>query len=334
MLSIKDVARLAGVSVSTVSRVLSGSKNVKNDTKRRVERAIETIGYQPNLLAQGLRSKSGNIIGLVVPEINHETFARFIELTEDEVRARGYSLVTGNTHGKPEIEDNFIKSLMRRHVDGIIFSRVSDRSRALRMLQNDRVPTVIIDRSLDNEDIPTVVIDNYAAGMLAAKHLISLGHCNFAIITGPQNIALCRERQRGFAEYIEHQALLLLHHNIYEGNFKFESGIEAARYFLKNGISFSALWAENDLMALGAMNAFIRAGIKIPQDISILGMDDISSSKIMIPSLSTICQPFEAMCKKAVDLLFDMINGNENTDHHVVLPPNLIERESTGYYAG
>ncbi|HCX96129.1 MAG TPA: LacI family transcriptional regulator [Spirochaetaceae bacterium] len=329
MSSIRDVAKLAGVSVSTVSRVLAGSQSVEKETRRRVEQAIETIGYQPNLLAQGLRSKRGSLIGLVVPEINHETFSRFIEYIGDEVRTRGYSLITGNTHGQPDIEDEFIESLLRRHVDGIIFSRVSDRSRALRILEKGKVPAVIIDRFLDNEDIPTIIIDNYGAGVLAAEHLINLGHRSFAVITGPQNIALCRERQKGFADYIERQGCTFLQHNVYEGTFKFEAGIEAAENFLKNGIDFTAIWAENDLMALGAMNTFIRANKKVPEEISIMGMDNIISSKIMIPSLTTISQPFAAMCSKAVELLFSMMNSEECSERRIVLPASLIVREST-----
>ena len=329
MSSIRDVAKLAGVSVSTVSRVLAGSQRVEKETKKKVEQAIETIGYQPNLLAQGLRSKRGSLIGLVVPEIHHETFSRFIEYIGDEVRIRGYSLITGNTHGQPEIEDEFIESLLRRHVDGIIFSRVSDRSRALRMIEKGKVPAVIIDRFLDNEDIPAIVMDNYGAGVLAAEHLISLGHQRFAVITGPQLIALCRERQKGFADSIERKGFALLQHNTYEGTFKFEAGVEAAERFLKNGIDFTAMWAENDLMALGAMNTFLRAGKKVPGEISIMGMDNTISSMLMIPSLTTISQPFAAMCSKAVEILFRLINGEECGEHKIVLPPSLIVREST-----
>ncbi len=329
MASIRDVARLAGVSVSTVSRVLSGSPKVDAETRRRVEQAIGTIGYRPNLLAQGLRSKSGNLIGLVVPEIRHETFASFIEYIEEEVAARGYNLVTGNTHGRPEVEGAFIDSLLRRHVDGIIFSRVSDRSQVLSIMAKSNIPAVIIDRSLDREDIPTIIMDNYRAGVMAAEHLADLGHRRFAVITGPQDIALCRERLKGFAEFLERRGLTLLRRNIREGDFKFESGIEAGRSFLERGIEFTALWAENDLMAVGAMNALIRGGKRVPEEISVVGMDDSTSSKMMIPALTTIRQPFEAMCKKAVELIIAMKNGDPGDERRFVLPPSIIVREST-----
>jgi DNA-binding LacI/PurR family transcriptional regulator len=333
MASIRDVAKLAGVSVSTVSRVLGDSPKVEPETRRRVEQAIETIGYRPNLLAQGLRSKSSNLLGLVVPEIRHETFASFIEYIEEEAAARGYILVTGNTHGRPEVEAAFIDILMRRHVDGIIFSRVSDRSQVLNIVAKGNTPAVIIDRCLDHEDIPVISMNNYLAGRMAAEHLADLGHRSFAVITGPQNISLCRERLKGFAEHLEQRGLLLPRRNIFEGDFKYESGVEAAKYLLENGVLFSSLWAENDLMAVGAMNTFIRAGKHVPEDISVMGMDDTTSSKMVIPTLTTIRQPFEAMCKKAVELIISMKTGEVYEERRFVLPPSIVIRESTSYFS-
>ncbi|MGA2548441.1 MAG: LacI family DNA-binding transcriptional regulator [Rectinemataceae bacterium] len=334
MASIKDVARLAGVSVPTVSRVLSNSAPVDEETRRKVEHAIKTINFRPNLLAQGLRSKSGSVIGLVVPEILNETFSRFITYTEKFVTALGYTLVVGSTNGNPEAEGIFIDSLIRRHVNGIIFSRVSDKSRVLRVIEKWNIPTVIIDRALDQEDIPTVVLDNYRAGAIAAEHLTGLGHRKFAVITGPQDISLCRERLKGFIDVLERQGMTLMQRNVFEGDFKFASGIEAGNYYVANHIEFTALWAENDQMAIGAMNTLIRGGKDIPRDVSILGMDNISSSEMVIPSLSTVTQPFGDMCRKAVDLIVAMRDGVNISENRFALPPNLIIRESTARLIG
>jgi DNA-binding LacI/PurR family transcriptional regulator len=329
MVSIKDVARLAGVSVSTVSRVLSNYAHVDEETKRKVEYAIEATNFRPNLLAQGLRSKSGNVIGLVVPEIRHETFATFIEYTEQFVSALGYTLVVGNTSGKPEVEGAFIESLLRRHVNGIIFSRVSDKSRAIRMVEKWNIPAVIIDRALDQEDIPTVVLDNYRAGVIAAEHLTGLGHRKFAVITGPQNIKLCRERLKGFVDVLERNGLSLMNRNVFEGDFKFASGVQAGNYFCANAIDFTALWAENDQMAIGAMNRLIRDGKSVPRDISVMGMDDISSAEMVIPALTSITQPFIEICRKAVDLIVAMQDGKTVSENRIELQPGIIIREST-----
>jgi DNA-binding LacI/PurR family transcriptional regulator len=334
MASMKDVARLAGVSVPTVSRVLSNSAPVDEETRRKVERAIETTNFRPNLLAQGLRSKSGSVIGLVVPEMLNETFSRFITYTEKLVTALGYTLVVGSTDEKPETEDAFIDSLLRRHVNGIIFSRVSDKSRVLRVIEKWNVPAVIIDRALGQEGIPTVVLDNRGAGALAAEHLAGLGHRKFAVITGPQDISLCRERLKGFIEVLERQGMTLRQRDVFEGDFKFASGIAAGKYFLESGNEFTALWAENDQMAIGAMNVLIRSGRKIPRDVSVLGMDNISSSEMVIPALSTVTQPFADMCRKAVDLIVAMRDGAEIREDRIALPPGLLVRESTAAAPG
>ncbi len=329
MASIKDVARLAGVSVSTVSRVLAGSVRVDDDTKRKVDKAIEAINYKPNLLAQGLRSKSGYVIGLVVPEIQHETFSNFIRYTEQEVSAIGYNLIIGNTRGKPDIEGDFIDSLLRRHVDGIIFSRVSDKSHVMKMVEKWNIPIVIMDRALDHEDVATVVLDNYRAGVIAAEHLVGLGHRKFAVITGPQDIALSRERLKGFTDVLERHGFFLTGRNIVEGNFKFNSGLEAGKYLLGNKITFTALWAQNDLMAVGAMNVFARANLRMPEDISVVGMDNISSAEMILPALTTIVQPFQEMCHRAVGLILAMKSGDKLKENRIILAPDIIIREST-----
>lgn len=330
MASIKDVARLAGVSVTTVSRVLSSSPRVDENTRARVERAISRIHYRPNLLAQGLRSKRGSVIGLVVPEIRHETFSTFIECVERFCVERGYDLIVGNTGGRPEVEGAFIENLLRRHVDGIIFSRVSDKSRVINFVEKSNVPAVIIDRALDHEDVPSVVLDNFRAGAMAAEHLLALGHRALGEITGPHDIALCRERHKGFAATLRKNGIPLPAENVLEGTFKFDSGQVAAGAFLERGLPVTAVWCHNDLMAVGAMNAFHRGGVRIPQDLSLVGMDNASVAEMTIPALTTLKQPFEEMCRRAVELVVAQRADERVAEKRVVLAPELVVRESTG----
>jgi len=328
--SIKDVARLAGVSVSTVSRVLTNSPRVDEHTRARVEKAIATIHYRPNLLAQGLRSKSGNVIGLVVPEILHETFATFIKHTERACVERGFDLIIGNTGGRPEVEGAFIDNLLRRHVDGVIFSRVSDRSPVLNIVEKWGVPAVIIDRSLDREDIPTVVLDNFQAGALAAEHLLGLGHRSLALVTGPQDVGLARERMKGFMSTLRQGRVALPASHVVEGNFKFESGRDAALKLLQLQKLPSAIWCHNDLMAVGVMNVFARRGIRVPDDVSLMGMDDTGLAEMVVPALTSVTQPFEEMCRTAVDLVLAMRGGQRVRRRRVLLAPGITVRESTG----
>jgi len=158
------------------------------------EKAITKLNYKPNLLAKGLRLRSGHLIGLVVPEVIHHTFASFIYFAEESITKSGYNMILGNTHSDPLVEEKFIDSLIRRDVDGIIFSRVSDESKILRIIDSTNTPIVIIDRALENEDIPCIILNNIKAGELAAEHLVTLGHKKIACIIGPLNIALSRDR--------------------------------------------------------------------------------------------------------------------------------------------
>lgn len=329
MPSIKDIARIAGVSVTTVSRVLADHPLVGKLTRARVQRAISATNYRPNLLAQGLRSGSGNVIGLVVPEILHETFATFIRCTERSCSELGIGLMVGNTGGNPEAERAFLDDLLRRRVDGIIFSRVSDRSRVIDCIEQSNIPVVILDRFLEHEDIPTVVLDNQLAGSIAAEHLVGLGHRSIGVVTGPLDIALCRERHRGFTATLWKHGLRLPASNVFEGDFTAESGRAAARAFIDRRMPITALWCHNDLMAVGAMHALVRHRFRIPEDLSVMGMDDIPLCQLSNPTLTTVTQPFDEMCRRAVRLIVDLRSKRPLDERRIVLAPGIITRESS-----
>jgi len=325
----KDVARLAHVSVSTVSRVINKTIPVDERTRLQVERAIHKLDFKPNLLARGLRSKSGHVIGLAVPEMLHPALIAFVNYVEESVRRVGLQCIVGNTRNDLEIEASFIESLIRRHVDGIIFSRVSDESRVLRVLNKNHVPMVVIDRALDSEGVPTVVLDNYQAGVLAAEHLVGLGHTRIACISGSPKIHLARERVIGFRDTLRRHGRDLPESHLYEGDFGFETGIEGIRRFLAAGIEMTAVWGGSDLAALGAISELGRRGRRVPADVSVIGTDDIEFAKISFPSLTTVRQPFQEMCRKAVELIMVQVRGQRPVSTRVVLPPELVVREST-----
>lgn len=328
MASLKDVARLAGVSISTVSRVINKNIPVDEKTRERVEEAIRKVRYKPNLLAKGLRLKSGHLIGLVVPEIAHTTFAIFIKYIEESVTQYSFSMLLGNNRNDPEIEERFIDTLIRRSVDGIIFCRVSDQSRIFKILDRTNIPIVIIDRALDREDIPSVVLDNYLAGQIAAQYLLRLGHRRVGCVTGPLNITLCRERLRGFRDTLKGEGIDLEEGRIFEGDFKFESGLVAVDVFLEREVRLTAIWAQNDLMAVGVLKQLKRKGFRVPEQMSVMGMDNIQLCEMIVPSLTTISQPFQAMCEKAVEMIFQQ-KTEQLQEKRVVLDPTLVVREST-----
>ena len=329
MVSIKDVAQLAGVSVSTVSRVISGKIPVSDETATRVREAIRELDFHPNLLAAGLRSKSGNLIGLIVPDILNESFALISRFTEENAEQKGFTLIVGNTNEDPTREERFIRDLIRRHVDGIILLRVSHESRAFEIIERSKVPAVVVDRTIESEEAPSVVMDNYRAGEMVAEHLISLGHTRFACVTGPMNIAIVRERYMGFQETIEKNGMALEQECVIEGDFKYESGIEAIRRLVSHRERFTCLWAHNDLMAVGAMNELRRRKIPVPEAVSVVGIDNINIARMVTPGLTTIAQPFGEMCQAAVELILRMRDGEELRGSSVSFQPRLVVRETT-----
>ena len=333
MSSMKDVAKLAGVSVSTVSRVVNNQNfPIDEITKQKVLDAIRKLNYKPNLLAQGLRLKSGSLIGLVVPDfVPLHAFANIIKYVEEFALQYDFNLILGNNHDNPQIEERFIDSLIRRSVDGIIFSRVSDESRVLKILSQRNIPIVVIDRALEDESVPSVVLNNARAGELAAEHFVSLGHHRIGCITGPLNIALCRERLKAFRQILLRHQIEFHDDNVFEGDFKLESGQKGIAALLRNQPDLTAVWAQNDIMAAGVIKELYRRGMRVSEDVSVMGMDDVSLAIMMTPALTTIKQPFQEMSQKAVEMIVNQRDGNPGTDRKIVLEPTLVVRETTAH---
>lgn len=327
MPSIRDVAKQAGCSTSTVSRVINNRDAVDPVTKQKVLDAIDFLGYKPNLVAQGLRVKRGNLIGLVVPE-DSPSFSAIMHYTMESARRKGFNVIFGSSNNDPDIEADFIDDLLRRHINGIIFSRVSDESRVLHKIKRKEVPIVIIDRALEKEGIPSVILDNYMAGKLAAEHLLNIGHERIACITGPLTIALCRERLKGFKETLESCGIPLPSGLVFEGDFVFESGIQAAEFFFKEAEAPTAIWAMNDAMIYGARKYLYENNIRVPEDISLIGMDDLPFSHMINPSLTTVTQPFDQLAEKAVELIEEQQTGMPE-DTTIVVEPGITVRNST-----
>lgn len=326
MASLKDVSKLAGVSPSTVSRVITGTINVDGATKKRVLEAVEELKYKPNLIARGLRNRSGKLIGLMVPEIMHETFAAFISHVEEACVKRGFTMILGNTHEDPVTEDRVVSKLVGMNVDGIIISRVSDSSAVMSALESSGIAVVGIDRALDDEKTDHVLVDNREAGVIAAKYLWSMGHRKLVCISGPESIRLSRERLEGFRGFLAERGVEISH--IAGEDFEFETGPKCMRRILERGVEFTGIWAENDLMAIGAMRELKRLGMKVPEDVSIIGMDDIKTTQMVLPALTTVRQPYSEICDAAVDLLLQRMERPDAEPRSIIIAPELVIRDS------
>ena len=329
MASINDVARYVGCSTSTVSRVINKRDAVHPGTRKRVLEAIQKLQYKPNLTAMGLRMKQGRLLALAVPESTSAAFTQIIQFSLEAAYKNGYNLILVNTHEDPALEEGYITDLLRRDINGIILSRVSDESHILAKIIEQNIPVVVIDRGLAGDKAASVALDNQRAGYIAGKHLAELGHTNLACVTGPLRIGLCRDRLKGFQEALAEERLPFPGSSVFEGDFKFGSGISAAEWLLNDMQGCSGVWAMNDVMALGMIKQMQQRGVRIPQDISLLGMDDSEIAEMVSPSLTTVHYPLKELADKAFEILFRQIETNTRIVDTVILQPRLTIRDST-----
>lgn len=333
MATLKDISNLSGVSLATVSRVMNNSSSVKDSTRMRVENAARQLNYSPNLSARSLRTKSTKLIGFSTEGNTNYMFSHLINYVGDFCLEKDYSLIVSNHHNDPECESKIFTSLRQRGVDGIIVSLVSKHSRIIPAIIDSDIPVVIFDRYLIFDQLSmgkhnfSIVLDNYKAGQLAAAHLIELGHRRIAIAEGPANVDITRIRTNGFYDELARCNLFVPPAYRFRGGFEFEDGCEIARGILAIEENRpTAVWAHNDMMAAGIECELTKAGLKIPGDISVMGMDGIELSRLMYPSLTTVAQPFRSMACTAVDMLLGKCQEKSNRS---VFEPELLIREST-----
>jgi DNA-binding LacI/PurR family transcriptional regulator len=327
MASMKDVAKIAGVSVSTVSRVISGRIPVDEVTAERVREAINELDFRPNLLASGLRSKSSKLIGLVVPGI-YEPFASIVDHLEYFAANHGYSLLVGNSRSLPDVEERFVDSLIRRHVDGIIFTPIAFETPVMSHLLDSDIPIVWFDRVSEDRRVLSVRLDNEQAGRIAAEHLIENGHRRIAVVTGPENVDLTHVRLRGFLTAASRHGISIPTEWIFEGDFSFNSGFKIAGEIASLATTPTAVWAQNDLTAIGLLKGFAAAGLAVPEQISIIGMDGIPLTGMVHPELTTVAQPIETMCRTAISKVLEYQKYLQQNQLHTVFQTTLIQRGS------
>jgi len=329
--TIRDVARRAGVSVATVSRVVNHSAHkVSEETRRRVLEAIEELGYQPNDVARGLKKRTSHTIGLIVPDISNPFYPAIARGIEDVANAHGYAVVLCNTYEDLAKEREYLSLLRRRWADGLIFATVGVNTKHLRWLRGHRVPVVLVARDVEGVEIDAVLVDNFRGAYLAVRHLIGLGHQRIGFIGGPRSLHVSRERHRGYLHAIADAGIDPDPELHVEGNFRAEGGEEAMRQLLHLQPPLSAVFAANDLMAIGAMNAIKRAGFRIPEDIAVVGFDDITFASLVEPPLTTVAQPKYRMGTIAMTLLLERMEGKEDGPRKIVLDPELVVRDSCG----
>lgn len=327
--TIKDVAKRAGVSYQTVSRVINHSQRVHPDTRLQVERAIEELGYRPSSIARSMVHGKTHTIGCISPNLTDYVFAKIIDSAHVEARRLGFILLTASAQNGLEAK-YLLQEMLERRVDGIMIinPREIDSFHHLKPALKDKIPVVIVKDKPDKMPLSSVTCDGIMGGFTATEYLLSLGHTEIATITGPMSEADARQRYQGYLSALQKAGLNKQPELIRSGDWTEQSGQRAAEQLLNSGVSFSAVFVQNDRMAMGVIHACTYAGKKIPADISIIGFDDVPFAAYLVPSLTTMLQPIGELGRQAARLLSTAIQSPDFSPQNVQLKPELIERKS------
>ncbi|RAK18255.1 LacI family transcriptional regulator [Anoxybacillus vitaminiphilus] len=331
MVTISDVAKLANVSTATVSRVLSNSGNVKKETTEKVLEAIQKLNYQPNILARQLRKLETKTILVVVPDITNTFFSKVLRGIEHVAIENDYEVLLGDTGNNVERERGYLDILRQKKADGMILLTARLESHLLEEIAGE-FPVVLACEYLEGSTIPTVSIDNISSARKATEYLINLGHRRIGFISGPLNVILSRDRLKGFRQAMAQHNIPIESFLVQEGDFSFESGYNMMMKFLALDQPPTAVFAANDEMAIGAIKAIKSKGLHVPDDISVVGFDDIKFSSIYEPALTTISQPMFEIGKKAMELLIKLINKDQLEKNQYILEDQLVIRETCKEY--
>jgi len=329
MVTIKDVARAAGVSPSTVSRALNDSPLIREETKARIRRIAAELGYERNELARGLVMGSSQALGLLIPDITNPFFAEITRGVGEAAHAQGYGVILCNTEGDPEREWSYIRLLKRKRVDGLILTSVTVETPYLKDLARSKTPFVLVSRSSRIVKAPYVGVDDRLGGRLAVEHLVELGHQRIGFIGGQPDVQSCIDRLEAFKEVLSERGLPLRKGWVVFSDFTQAAGYKAGLRILRRRTRPTAIFAANDVTALGVLQAAEELGLRVPDDLSLVGYDDISYAALPRIELTTVAQPSFEMGKIAAEWLLSVIGGKRRRPLHRLLKPRLVVRRTT-----
>ncbi len=329
MTTIRDVASKAEVSIATVSRVVNGNRPVHPEIRERVLKAVEELDYRPNYLARGLRQRTTCMIGLIIPDNSNPFYAEVARAVEDAGFAAGYSVILCNTDLSDEKQQAYIDVLLSHQVDGIILIDIEDGvPKGLGRIQAEHIPVVQLNTDTLIATVDQVMVDNRRGGYLVGDYLLRLNHRCIGCISLSLSYVHESLRIASFREALAEAGITLTTEHFAFGNGRYDSGYQAMQELLQRCPDLTAVFVFNDLMALGAMNALHMQGLRVPEDISIVGYDNIFYSSTFGPALTTIAQPITTIGQEGITLLLERIQQPDKLAAHITLPVELIERAS------
>lgn len=329
MTSIRDVARIAGVSPSTVSRVMNDTARVDDEKRQKVERAIIETGFKPNEVARSLYKRSSRIIGILVPDIINPFFNEMAEAIEEECDRRGYRLTLCSSNNDLEKEKRNLNLLERMNADGVIL--MTNREEIQEEIEKCGIPVVMIDRQVEGgKEIACVQSNHYQGGRISTEHLLECGCRRIIQMSGSLRLSSARQRHQGYMDVCRERGI---EPAWIEGEYSYESGISMARQLMARYPDADGIIAANDMVAISVYKELHKNGLRVPEDIQMIGFDNISLSSLVTPEITTIAQPIGDMGREAVRILTDYVAGVRNSQRKV-FGVRLIKRDTTIEHQG
>jgi len=327
--TMRDVAKLAGVTQPTVSYVINNTAHISEEVRERVTRAIDELNYTPNYFARGLKTSKSKLVGVVIPDILNEYYAGVVNKLEHMFRLQGFSIVVHSTNYMVDVEKTMLKSLIDYNVEAIVVAYQLIGGASYEILREYRRPVVILEGGEAGAEFHRINTDNFYGGYTAAMHLIGQGRRRIAYIGQSGDIEALRERQRGFMTAVQEQGLEEFSQVLSTSSLinKWEEGVNMGRHL--RAYDLDGVVVSSDAVAIGILKSYLRAGVKIPGDVAIIGYDDIPLAEIIMPGLTTMAQPMEDMCSVAVDKVVQGLKGDTAVATHTILKPQLVQRETS-----
>ena len=323
-----DVAARAGVSKTTVSHVINNTRHVEEDTKQRVLQAIDELGYRPSAAARSLTTNRTETIGVIVSDSSNYFFAEVLRGIEDVLRLENYALLVCNTAEILEREEHYLDILIRQRVDGIIAAATSRKWETLNQIEALHIPIVFVDRLFEGLNAPYVGVDNAKGAGLGAAYLAECGHTEIGILAGFERLSTMRERLEGFKGALQERDILLPEEWVVPSPLTIQGGCDAMKQLLCLPHRPTAVFINNNLLALGALLALKDLGLHCPEDVSLVGFDDHPWAAVSDPPLTVVRQPAEQLGRTAAEILLALLQGEQVENPDVWLECELVERGS------
>ncbi|GCD10857.1 LacI family DNA-binding transcriptional regulator [Clostridium tagluense] len=333
-MDMKDIAKLAGVSKATVSRVINNSQNVSPKLRVRVEKVLKETGYTPNLLAQELVTKKTKLIGVILPRIGIDTFSHITEGITDKLNQEGYNILLGNSRGRENDEFKYFDIFQKKHLDGIIFFHTEITEKHIRLINEINIPVVIMGQQNSKIDVPYVTYDDFNATKAIVAHLISQGHEKIAYIgLSETKVAIGSFRKQGYMAALKENNIGVPDEYLSVGDFEISSGYNAMKSIINNSKTVpTAVFAAIDRLAFGAIQYLKEKGYRVPEDISVVGIDDMDISSVFEPTLTTMHFDYYDSGIKAAKLILEKLQNEKSENKNIVMAYELKIRNSTKKY--